>query len=325
MRHERGNGARRDGSQPPRRRRRRRRRSRRSRRPPRRRRSSLGARNPRRASRPRRRRRRRRLRVVVVRVLLARERVTPTQRRGSQRRRVPPRLPAHAEEEPKSKRSVYRFVRSRGEPGGEGDADAMNAVEEREEGLDVSRKRRRRRRRRLCRIAVVVASGAVFVVASQYLVAQNAEGHLEQHRVGRALAEEVDEGVGGGGAVGVVGADGGAVVRSSGAREVTLRRGRSAGRGKEGRSQRGGRREAGAREGGSLSARRTGERRGARRAPGVRAALTFRYLRTNRIAYSSTVGSLAAISSRAGRCASSVCLVPTNQRPRGGTAVDPAC
>ena len=198
----------------------------------------------------------------------------------------------------------------------------MNAVEEREEGLDVSRKRRRRRRRRrLCRIAVAVASGAVFVVASQYLVAQHAEGHLEQHRVGRALAEEVDEGVGGGGAVGVVvGADGGAVVRSSGAREVTLRRGRSAGRGKGGRSQRGGR-ERGGGAGRGVGSRRGGrERGGARRAPGARArALTFRYLRTNRIAYSSTVGSLAAISSRAA-CASWVCLVPTNQRPRGGTA-----
>jgi len=128
----------------------------------------------------------------------------------------------------------------------------VNAVEEREEGLDVSRKRRRRRRRRrLCRIAVAVASGAVLVVPSQYFVPYNAEGHLEQHRVGRALAEEVDEGIGGGGAVGVVGADGAVVVvRSSGAREVTLRRGRSAGRGKRGRSQRGGRREAGAREAG---------------------------------------------------------------------------
>ena len=190
--------------------------------------------------------------------------MTPTQRRGSQRRRVPPRLPAHAEEEPQAKRSVYRLVRSRGEPGGEGDADAVNAVEEREEGLDVSRKRRRRRRRRQLRR---IASGAVFVVPSQYFVSQHAEGHLEQHRVGRALAEEVDEGVGGGGAVGVVGAHGAVVVvRSSGAREVTLRRGRSAGRGKGGRSQRGGRREAGAREVGSLSARRTGERRGARRA-----------------------------------------------------------
>ena len=78
----------------------------------------------------------------LVRVLLARERVTPTQRRRSQRRRVPPRLPAHAEEEPQAKRSVYLLVRARGEPGGEGDAYSVNAVEEREEGLDVCRQRR---------------------------------------------------------------------------------------------------------------------------------------------------------------------------------------
>ena len=66
---------------------------------------------------------------------------------------------------------------------------------------------------------------SVFVVASQYLIAQNPEWHLEQHRVVGALAEKVDEGVGGGGAVGVVGADGGGavVVRSSdGARERSV-------------------------------------------------------------------------------------------------------
>ena len=96
----------------------------------------------------------------------------------------------------------------------------MNAVEEREEGLDVSRQRRFIFRRRRRRRAVAFASASVFVVASQYLVAQNAEGHLEQHGVVGALAEKVDEGVGGGGAVGVVIV----VVRSSGAREVTLRR-----------------------------------------------------------------------------------------------------
>ena len=115
---------------------------------------------------------------------------------------------------------------------------------------------------------------SVFVVASQYLIAQHAEWHLEQHRVVGALAEKVDEGVGGGGAVGVVGGDGGAivVVRSSGAREVTLRRGRSAGRGKGRRSRRGGREGRGrGKFGGCRSARFAGARGGARRRGGARA------------------------------------------------------
>ena len=67
-----------------------------------------------------------------------------------------------------------------------------------------------------------------------------------------------------------------------------------------------------------------GEVRGARaargKARGGARALTLRYLRTNRIAHSSTVGSLAAIWSRARRGLRRVRLVPTNQRPRGGTA-----
>ena len=168
---------------------------------------------------------------------------------------------------------------------------------------------------------------SVFVVASQYLIAQHAEWHLEQHRVVGALAEKVDEGVGGGGAVGVVGADGGAVVvvrSSDGAREVTLRRGTSAGRGRGASvsARRTGEARGAGRGVGPPSARRTGEARGAgRRARGAgrggARALTFRYLRTNRIAYSSTVGSLVAISSGAGRGLRRVRLVPTNQAPAG--------